>query len=259
MVNLFDMMMQAQDGQATHNMARQFGLTAEQAQAAVAAMLPAFSHSLKRTTATQQGLVEFMQALASGRHAPAFEDAAAAFRPETRKDGNGVLGHLFGSKEVSRALAAQTAEMTGIDANVLKQMMPVIASMIMGALASQTRAPQARAQNAPLQDMMEAMFRQMTGGMMGGPTGDVPPHKTPAAAGNPWEDMLGAMFGTGRQAADEPPGSAPVPGMPDTGAGAALFGEMFEAGRQAQRSQLKAFDDMLDAVFGAETRPDRKA
>lgn len=246
MVNLFEMMMQAQNGQAMQNMARQFGLTAEQAQAAVAAMLPAFSQSLKRTTATPRGLAEFMQALTSGRHARAFEDAAAAFRPETREDGNGILGHLFGSKEVSRALAAQSETMTGIGANVLKQMMPVIASMIMGALANQTRAPQAQAQGANLQDMMETMVRQMTGGMMGGATGKAQPHTPAAASGNPWQDFLAAMFAT-------------RPQIPDTGAGAALFGEMFEAGRQVQRSQLKAFDDMLDAVFGAETRPDREA
>ena len=55
-------------------------------------------------------------------------------------EGNGILGHLFGSKELSRAVAAQAAQATGIGQEMLKQMLPVIASMIMGGLFKQSTA-----------------------------------------------------------------------------------------------------------------------
>ena len=43
MLSLYDMMMQAQNGNAVETMARQFGLAQEQATKAVAALMPAFS------------------------------------------------------------------------------------------------------------------------------------------------------------------------------------------------------------------------
>ena len=53
-------------------------------------------------------------------------------------EGNGILGHLFGSKDLSRAVASQAAQATGIGQQVLQQMLPVIASMIMGGLFKQS-------------------------------------------------------------------------------------------------------------------------
>ena len=49
--------------------------------------------------------------------------------------GNNVLGQLFGSKEVSNAVAAQAAATTGVGQAILKQMLPVIAAMVMGGLS----------------------------------------------------------------------------------------------------------------------------
>ena len=72
----------------------------------------------------------FMSALATGQHAKYFEDAQNAFTPQGVQEGNGILGNLFGSKELSRAVASQAAQATGIGSQVLQQMLPVIASMI---------------------------------------------------------------------------------------------------------------------------------
>jgi len=50
-------------------------------------------------------------------------------------DGNGILGHLLGSKDVSRQVAANAAAQTGIGADVLKKMLPMLASLAMAAMA----------------------------------------------------------------------------------------------------------------------------
>ncbi len=48
--------------------------------------------------------------------------------------GNDVLSQLFGSPEVSQAVVAQAAATSGVGQAILKQMLPVIASMVMGGL-----------------------------------------------------------------------------------------------------------------------------
>ncbi|TIS82102.1 MAG: DUF937 domain-containing protein, partial [Mesorhizobium sp.] len=138
MPTLFDMLTQAQNGNGMQALAQQYGLSLQQTQAAVAALLPAFSQGLQRNTADPYGLGAFMTAMASGQHAKYFEDATRAFSPQGVDEGNGILGHLFGSKDLSRAVASQAAQASGVSQQVLQQMLPAIASMVMGGLFKQT-------------------------------------------------------------------------------------------------------------------------
>ena len=62
---------------------------------------------------------------------------------DTVADGNGILGHLLGSKDVSRQLAGQAAAQTGIGEGVLKSMLPVVAAMMMGAMSKRVGQPAA--------------------------------------------------------------------------------------------------------------------
>ena len=52
--------------------------------------------------------------------------------------GNGILGHILGSKDASRNVAAHAAQASGVDASIIKKMLPVVAAMAMGALSKQT-------------------------------------------------------------------------------------------------------------------------
>ncbi|MGB6117987.1 MAG: DUF937 domain-containing protein, partial [Mesorhizobium sp.] len=143
-MNLYEMLAQAQGGNGLQNLGRQFGLGPEQTQAAVEALMPAFSQGLKRSTSDVNGFGSLLQALASGNHGRYADDPAAAFTQGGMADGNGILGHLFGSKDLSRAVADQAAQATGISADTLKQMLPALAAMVMGGLFQQT-AGQTRA------------------------------------------------------------------------------------------------------------------
>src|SRR5690606_41754582 len=125
MLSLFDMLSQAQDGRGLDLLARQFNLSQQQAQRAVEALLPAFSQGLKRNTSDPYGLGGFLGALASGTHAKYFDDAAKAFSPQGVEEGNGILGHLYGSKEPTRAAAAKAAVANGSGQEGPPQMRPV--------------------------------------------------------------------------------------------------------------------------------------
>ena len=75
MLPLYDMIANAQNGQAMDLLARQFNLSQQQTQLALEALLPAFSQGLKRNAADPYGVGAFLSALSSGRHAPYFDDA----------------------------------------------------------------------------------------------------------------------------------------------------------------------------------------
>jgi hypothetical protein len=278
MQSLFEMLNSAQNGAAVDQMARQFGLSQKQAQEAMAALMPAFSQGLKRNASDPYGVGAFLSALSTGQHAKYYEDIQRAFQPSGVEEGNGILGHLFGSKEVSRAVAKQAEAATGIGQEVLKQMLPVLASMIMGGIYKQSTEPQ-RAQSAgynPLGEIMEQMMRQ--GGMK------MPHPEAPQPGMNPFDNPFGkaleGMFGGARpeparapqnpygdnpfgkifeemmrggqqQAAPEPEPKANPSGRPRNPYDD-LFGEMFEAGAKTrddyQKNMESIFDQYLDGM-----------
>lgn len=140
-MNLLDMIMSAQGGAAAQQAGAQLGLNQQQSQSAIAALLPAISSALKQNTASPQGLAGLLGALQGGQHEQYLENPEMLGQPQTVTDGNAILGHLFGSKEVSRAVAGRAAEKTGIGADLLKKMLPLVATMAMGSLSKQTRQP----------------------------------------------------------------------------------------------------------------------
>ena len=240
MLPLYDMLANAQNGHGMEMLARQFNLSQQQAELAVEALLPAFSQGLKRNASDPYGVAGFMNAMASGQHAKYFEDAQNAFAPQGVNEGNGILGHLFGSKDLSRAVAAQASQATGIGQDVLKQMLPVIASMIMGGLFKQsTNQMQGGHMQAggmggsnPLGEIIEQMMR------MGGGAQQAPQQRQAPQPADPFDNPFGKvlqdMFGGG--AAQQPqrqPGQAQSP-YGDNPLGK-IFEEMLRGG-QAQRA-----------------------
>ena len=137
-MNLFDMLTNSQNGQGMDQLARQFGLSQQQTQAAVEALLPAFSPGAEAQRVGPLWHRVVHDRDGERQHAKYFEDAQNAFSPQGMEEGNGILGHLFGSKDLSRAVASQAAQATGLGQQTLQQMLPVIASMIMGGLFKQS-------------------------------------------------------------------------------------------------------------------------
>lgn len=140
-MNLLDMIMNAQNGATAQQAGAQLGLSQQQSQSAIAALLPAISSALKQNTASPQGLAGLLGALQGGQHEQYLENPQMLGQPQTINDGNAILGHLFGSKDVSRAVAGHAAQTTGIGSDILKKMLPLVATMAMGSLSKQTRQP----------------------------------------------------------------------------------------------------------------------
>jgi hypothetical protein len=136
-MNMLDAILSAQGGNSARQLGQQFGLDERQVSSALAAIVPALAAGFQQNMSSPQGLDGLMAALGGGQHGRYVEDPATLSRPETTTDGNGILGHIFGSKEVSREVATRASAQTGIGEGVLKQMLPVVAAMMMGAMSKQ--------------------------------------------------------------------------------------------------------------------------
>jgi len=288
---LFDMLtgMQTQQNQLTEQMAKQFGLQGKQAQDAMAALMPAFTQGLQRNVTSPQGFASFMKALSSGQHAEYIQNPMKAFTPEGMSEGNAILGHLFGSKDVSRAVAAQAEAASGISQSVLKQMLPALAPMIMGGLFKQMTGQPAQAQQAFGQNggiLGQILEQMMKGGIPGQP--QQAPKQAPSR--NPLEEILeqltkGTMPGAPRDTNTSPGGSlgdiftdmlrggptgTPAPEQPDLndiygqerqnapeeptypkGTGLEdLFGDLFKPSKQGVNPYEKGIESIFDQFLG---------
>lgn len=238
-MNINDILAQAQGGNGLQSIGAQFGLSPAQTQAAIQALLPAFNRGLQQTASSPQGLGALLTMLAGGQNLKG-TDA-----------GNGILGQLFGSKDLSRAVAAQASLATGIGTDILKKMLPVLATTLLGGMAKQTnqqlQAGTFGASN-PLGEIIEQMMRQGQGGAQqrvpqpapqsNNPLGDIlgqilkggqqqTRQQAPSGSGNPLEDILGQILRGGGQQQQQAPqgGNNPLGDILD---------QIMKGGRQSQ-------------------------
>lgn len=141
-MDLLNVILSQGKGQAVRQLASNFGLNESQALAALSNLLPVLGQGLARNASTQGGLDSLLGALAGGKHQRYLEDPSILNQEDSIQDGNGILGHILGNKEASRQLAQQAAERTGIGPEVLKKMLPMVATLAMGALSRQTAGAQ---------------------------------------------------------------------------------------------------------------------
>jgi len=213
-MNIVEMIARSHNGQGLDVLGQQFGLSREQTLAAIAELAPVVTSGVRRNTREPDGMVSLLEALSGGRHERYLEDDTAVQYDQVKNDGNAILGHLFGRKEVSREVAMQAAGTTGIGSAILKKMLPVIASMVMGAIFKRMTG------GAPAPSP-----RGGSGGSQGGGLGDIigdilgggrKPQPRSGQSGGGLEDILGDILGGGsarqRSPAPQPQQRAPAPG-----------------------------------------------
>ena len=215
MPNLYDILADAQHGDAMAELGQQFGLTPQQTQTAVAALLPAISVGLKQSTATPEGLGNLFALMAQRPDLFAmYDDPKAAFSRQGRDAGNAALAAMFGSPEASRAVADQAQQLSGIGSSILKKLLPVIVGMILSGLMKSgsgraaPRAPQPapQPQGGGLGDILREIFGQASGG--GGSIGS---GKSPIP---PIGDILGPPLDGSVPTQRQAPKSEPAPPPP---------------------------------------------
>ena len=148
------------------SIARELGIGEDEAASAASALSPAVLGGFrKQAEAHPEGLSGFgglLNQLGGG----SLLDSVVAPTPTDTAAGNNVLGQIFGSKDVSRAVAQNASAQTGHDPSMLMKMLPMLAMVAAGFMAKQHSASAA-----------------------------------PGNAGGGLGGLLGGLFGGGRQQA----------------------------------------------------------
>ncbi len=136
-MNLTDILAQAGGLQSV---ARDLGVSEEQVASGAAALLPAILGGMKKQAQAQPaglgGLGDLLGQLGGG----GLLEQVLSPQPTDASAGNDVLGQIFGSKDVSRAVAQNAAAQSGLDAGLLKKMLPLLAMLVTGFMAKQAGA-----------------------------------------------------------------------------------------------------------------------
>lgn len=147
------------------SMARELGVNESQAAAGADALIPAILGGFKKQAQAQPTGLEGLGGLLGQLGGGSLLDQVLAPQPTNVSQGNDVLGQIFGSKDVSRAVAQNAASQSGLSPDLLKKMLPMLAMLVTGFMAKQGGGAQAQA--APggggLGDLL--------GGLMGGQGG----------------------------------------------------------------------------------------
>jgi len=165
-MNVGDMLKQTG---ALDAISQQLGIDRQSAQAGASALLPSLLGGFRKQAQMEAGgteggagnLLGLLGSLGGG----SLLDAVTSPRPASKEPGDRILGQVFGSKEVSRTVAGQAAQSTGIDPSVLKKMLPLLAMAVSGYLASRSGAGGAQGQ------MLQGQRLQGAGSQRGGSEG----------------------------------------------------------------------------------------
>ena len=168
-----------------------------------------------------------MSQLTSGAHQGSFADPGQA---ATRGVGGSVLGQIFGSPQVASQISQQAAQMSGVSPQVIAQMMPVVASMLMGGL-----------------------FHSMNSQGMGGVLGQLASAaKAPGGAGTAASQPAagGGLFGTFANLVNSALGGAAANNPQATAmqAGLNTLNSMLHAGVQVSQTHQQGLNDIFNSL-----------
>ena len=145
------------------SIARELGISESQAAEGAAALAPAILGGFKKQTQAQPSGLEGLGGLLGQLGGGGLLDDVLSPQPTNVSRGNDVLAQIFGSKDVSRAVAQNAASRSGLDASLLKKMLPMVTMLITGYLARQAGSGSASPASGGLGGLL--------GGLIGGSSG----------------------------------------------------------------------------------------
>ena len=155
-MNIMDLLTTLGGNGSVGELGKKLNLGGAETKSLVSALGPALLRSMQKQTASPNGLEAFTNALRSGKHQQYLDRPELMQSNDAVMDGNKILGHLFGSKDVSRNVAANAAKSTGIDTSIIKKALPLLAGLAMGAVSKKSDAGQASGGLGSLLGMADA-------------------------------------------------------------------------------------------------------
>jgi hypothetical protein len=216
-------MFQAQGEAGLQTMAQQFGLTTEQTARAFEALMPALTLGLQRSVGMDPNSFARMFGLEAARPAAA--------------PGLDALSQMFGSAQLLQAVLQQASATSGVGAQVLRQMLPMMAGAVVASIVHvMLNQPQA----APAQARASA-----------------PPPPVPFPFGPAWAEMAKAFL-----PAAAPPAPKPAPKPPQataSEAGSDMLNQMLRTGAEVQGNNIRAMQELFETFWPTAGAPSEGA
>jgi len=182
-MNILQEILKSGNGKIVGQIASQFGLDESDAAKALANLIPAVAGGIKKTANSTSGLEALVSKIEANRDVQqSFDSPEILTEAAATQSGNEILGDIFGSKEVSRTVAGQTAKSTGLDLGILKKMLPLVAGVVMSSL-----------------NKRGSQSSGGLGGLLGSLAGAAQPQPRRGGLGG----LLGSLLGGGRQKAQQ--------------------------------------------------------
>lgn len=190
------------------SIARELGVSETQVNRGAEALAPAILGGFKKQAQSQPGGFEGLGGLLGQLGGAGLLEQVLGPQPTDVGRGNDVLAQIFGSKDVSRAVAQNAASQSGLDPALLRKMLPMLAMLVTGFMARQAGGGASMAQQGPSAagGGLDGMLGGLLGGLLGGGSGG---QSAPASGGlasmldldgdgNPLDDIMGMLGKVGR-------------------------------------------------------------
>lgn len=133
-MNLLDLLEQEGGARSVASLAGQLGIDEAQARKLIGSVSPAMASGIQKRAQSTEGQSGLAQEVGSGKYQQYLDEPDRLGDERAREEGNHVLEQMFGSKDVSRNVAARASEDTGLDSGLIKKALPMIAGLAMGVL-----------------------------------------------------------------------------------------------------------------------------
>ena len=172
-------------------MARELGISEADAARGAAALAPAVLGGFKKQAQAQPSGIEGLGGLLGQLGGGSLLENVLAPEPTDVSRGDDVLAQIFGSRDVSRTVTADASGRSGVDQNVLKKMLPMVAMMIAGYMATERGGASgaAPAAGAGLGGLLGGLFGASASGGRAG-AGGLASMLDMNRDGNPLDDIL---------------------------------------------------------------------
>lgn len=134
-MEILDILRTADGGGAANSLSKTFGITPAQAEAVLDSVVPQLSERIERNTLSRGGVADIVAAIGEAAQHDYLSNPKALGSGAVKHDGIGFLDQILWTKDKSRGVAHVAARASGVSEELIKQMLPAIAAMMMGGLA----------------------------------------------------------------------------------------------------------------------------
>jgi len=115
-----------------------FDIDEQKAGAAVRSLTDALNVRIERSMLSRGGVADVVSLVTAPSTSKLLSNPDDLASPDVAASGNQILDVLIGNKHVSRGIADRTASSTGLNADTVQRMLPVVANLLIGELQRQS-------------------------------------------------------------------------------------------------------------------------